>query len=549
MKRVDASPPARRWPSLIAVGCATRSRRRRRRPPRRPTTITLVTHDSFAVSKSVLRRLHEADRHQGEGPAVRRRRRRAQPGDPHQGSNPLGDVFFGVDNTFLVARARRRRLRRRTRRRRCSTGARRSTSSTRRTASRPIDHGDVCVNYDKQWFAEARSSRCRRRSTTSPSPRTRACSWSRTRRRRRPGSRSCSRPSPRYGDDGWRDYWAKLRGQRREGRRRLGEAYDGDFTQGANQGTYPLVVSYASSPPAAVYYSKPQPTTSPDRHHARLVLPPGRVRRRAQGHRARRPRRASSSTSCCRERFQADIPLQMFVFPVRDGTPLPAGVHEVRRGRRRPADAPAGRDRRAPRRVDRAVDRHRAAVSARSRAPRVGARRCSSLVPLAFLGGVLRLPGRRDRRAAASRPTARSTSTRSREVVTDPALRHIVVVHGVAGDAVDGAHRCWSALPGAYVLARYEFPGRRARARARDRAVRAADRGRRLRVRRRCSAPAARSRASVSTRPSARSCSRTCSSTTRSSCAPSAGCGRTSTRARRRRRGCSAPAGGARSAR
>jgi thiamine transport system substrate-binding protein len=24
------------------------------------------------------------------------------------------------------------------------------------------------------------------------------------------------------------------------------------------------------------------------------------------------------------ERFQADIPLQMFVFPVRDGTPLPA---------------------------------------------------------------------------------------------------------------------------------------------------------------------------------------------------------------------------------
>ena len=36
--------------------------------------------------------------------------------------------------------------------------------------------------------------------------------------------------------------------------------------------------------------------------------------------------RASSSTSCCPSRFQADIPLQMFVFPVREGTPLPSRV-------------------------------------------------------------------------------------------------------------------------------------------------------------------------------------------------------------------------------
>ena len=50
------------------------------------------------------------------------------------------------------------------------------------------------------------------------------------------------------------------------------------------------------------------------------------------------------------ERFQADMPLQMFVFPVRDGTTLPARVREVRRGRRR------GRSRSRPRRSPRNRD-------------------------------------------------------------------------------------------------------------------------------------------------------------------------------------------------
>ena len=132
----------------------------------------------------------------------------------------------------------------------------------------------------------------------------------------------------RYGDDGWRDYWAKLRDNDVKVVDGWEQAYNGDFTQGAQPGRrYPLVVSYASSPPAEVYYAEPQPEDLADRHDARLVLPAGRVRRRARRAPSTPPRPASSSTSCCRARFQDDIPLQMFVFPVRDGTPLPAGVH------------------------------------------------------------------------------------------------------------------------------------------------------------------------------------------------------------------------------
>ena len=180
--------------ALVVIASAVpRSTRRRGVGARPPTTITLVTHDSFAVSKSVLRRVHEADRHQGEGPAG---------GDAGAAlnqviltkSNPIGDVFFGVDNTFLS--------------RALDAGvfAKYAPSAlvdrARRVPARPVPppHADRPrrrVHQLRQAVVRrARSSRCRRRSTTSPSPRTRGCSWSRTRRRRRRVSRSSSRPSP-----------------------------------------------------------------------------------------------------------------------------------------------------------------------------------------------------------------------------------------------------------------------------------------------------------------------------------------------------------------
>ena len=99
-------------------------------------------------------------------------------------------------------------------------------------------------------------------------------------------------------------------------------AYDGDFTQGGNQGTYPLVVSYASSPPAAVYFSKPQPKTSPVGTMLdscfRQVEFAGVLK--GTEHRAAARKLVDFMLSAA---FQADVPLQMFVFPVRDGTPLP----------------------------------------------------------------------------------------------------------------------------------------------------------------------------------------------------------------------------------
>ena len=120
----------------------------------------------------------------------------------------------------------------------------------------------MCINYDKQWFAKQKlavptslddlTKPAYKGKLVVENPATSS-----------PGLAFLLATIARYGDDGWRDYWSKLRANDVKVDDGWEHAYDGDFTQGGNKGTYPLVVSYASSPPAAVYYSKPQPKTSP----------------------------------------------------------------------------------------------------------------------------------------------------------------------------------------------------------------------------------------------------------------------------------------------
>ena len=73
------------------------------------STVTLVSHDSFAVSKPVLRAFTEQT-----GIRVKVLKNGDAGAALNQAiltkDNPLGDAFFGVDNTFL-SRARVRDLR------------------------------------------------------------------------------------------------------------------------------------------------------------------------------------------------------------------------------------------------------------------------------------------------------------------------------------------------------------------------------------------------------------------------------------------------------
>ena len=281
-------------------------------------TITLVTHDSFAVSKPVLAAFTKQT-----GIKVKI----LQAGDAGAAlnqviltkSNPIGDVFFGVDNTFLSRALDADVFAKYTPGALAQIPGEYQLDATHRLT--PIDHGDVCINYDKQWFADKKLAvPTTLADLTKPAykgllvvenPATSS-----------PGLAFQLATIAKYGADGWQDYWSKLRANDVKVDDGWESAYDGDFTQGANPGTYPLVVSYASSPPAAVYYSKPQPKTSPIGTMLdscfRQVEFAGVLR--GSGHAAAAQKLVDFMLS---SRFQGDIPLQMFVFPVRDGTKLP----------------------------------------------------------------------------------------------------------------------------------------------------------------------------------------------------------------------------------
>jgi thiamine transport system substrate-binding protein len=284
-----------------------------------PTTITLVTHDSFAVSKPVLAAFTKQT-----GVTVKI----VQAGDAGAAlnqviltkSNPLGDVFFGVDNTFLS--------------RALDAGVfAKYSAPALNTVPReyqldpshrltPIDHGDVCINYDEEWFAKERIAVPKTLSDlTKPMYKGRLVVENPA--TSSPGLAFQLATIARFGTGSWRAYWQKLRANDVKVDDGWESAYDGDFTQGANHGAYPLVVSYASSPPAAVYFSKPQPKTSPVGTMLdscfRQVEFAGVLT--GTSHVAAARQLVDFMLSA---RFQEDIPLQMFVFPARTGTKLPA---------------------------------------------------------------------------------------------------------------------------------------------------------------------------------------------------------------------------------
>jgi thiamine transport system substrate-binding protein len=283
------------------------------------TTITLMTHDSFAVSKSVLAAFTKQTGitvkilQAGDAGAVLNQAILTK-------SHPLGDVLFGVDNTFLSRALDAGVFDPYAPAALANVPAEYELDPTHHVT--PIDAGDVCINYDKEWFAK-RHVAVPTRLTDLVKPAYKGLLVVENPATSSPGLAFQLATIARFGDDGWRDYWSKLRANDVKVDDGWENAYDGDFSQGENHGSYPLVVSYASSPPAAVYYAKPHPKTSPVGTMLdscfRQVETVGVLH--GTQHAAAARKLVDFMLSA---RFQEDMPLQMFVFPVRAGTPLPA---------------------------------------------------------------------------------------------------------------------------------------------------------------------------------------------------------------------------------
>ncbi|MDH4104172.1 MAG: thiamine ABC transporter substrate-binding protein, partial [Thermoleophilia bacterium] len=186
----------------------------------------------------------------------------------------------------------------------------------------PIDHGEVCLNVDEAWFAEHGIDPPRTLEEVTLD-RYRSLLVVENPATSTPGLAFLLATVARYGEMGWQDYWRRLRAQDVLVVDGWEEAYTVRFSGAAgSRGNRPIVVSYASSPPAEVIFRTPKPATAPtaviEDSCFRQIEFAGVLRGARNEEGARKLVDFMLST-----RFQEDVPLSMFVFPVNRAATLP----------------------------------------------------------------------------------------------------------------------------------------------------------------------------------------------------------------------------------
>ncbi len=291
-------------------------------------TVVLVTHESFHLPKKLVRAFEEASGQELEVRAA------ADAGALTTklvltADNPTGDVAFGVDNTFasraldedvfvehgveLPAGADRFAL-----------------EGEDATRLLPVDNGNVCDNIDRAWFAE--------RGVEPPEPledltdpayedlfvTSSALSSS-------PGLAFLLSTVAEYGDD-WPAYWERLLGNGALVVDGWTDAYYGEFTQGGEKGTRPIVLSYDSSPAFTVPDSGGRSTT-----RALLDTCFQQVEYAGLLAGADNPEGGRALLEfLLSEQVQSALPESMYVYPVVDGIELPSAWAQHARQPRSP---------------------------------------------------------------------------------------------------------------------------------------------------------------------------------------------------------------------
>lgn len=286
-------------------------------------TVTLVSHDSFNASPAVLK---EFTRQTGYTVKV------LKSGDAGEAVNkailtkgaPQGDVFFGVDNT-LLSRALDNGLFEPYE----AKGLDRVPDALRLDGDKhrvtPVDSGDVCVNYDKKYFADKKLAPPQTFDDLAE-PRYKDLLVVENPERSSPGLGFLLGTAARYGDDGWQDYWKKLKANGVKVVDSWELAYNQEFSGSAGgkeaKADRPLVVSYASSPPVEVLYAEPKPAEAPTGVSTGTCFRQIEFAGLLTGAKNLDGGKALIDF-LIGKKFQEDMPLQMFVNPVIKGAALP----------------------------------------------------------------------------------------------------------------------------------------------------------------------------------------------------------------------------------
>jgi len=217
--------------------------------PAGPRKLTVMTHDSFAISATVLKEFETAH---NVTVAI------LKSGDAGKMLNtallnkdtPLADVMYGIDNTLLSRALDTDLFETYNSPALATIPADLKLDSTNRTL--PVDYGDVCLNYDKNYFA-TQTPPLNLNELTKPNykglvvmedPATSStglafmlASWA------------------TLGEDGFQTYWQSLRANDLKVVSDWETAYYTEFSGSSGKGSRPIVVSYASSPPAEVVFA------------------------------------------------------------------------------------------------------------------------------------------------------------------------------------------------------------------------------------------------------------------------------------------------------
>jgi thiamine transport system substrate-binding protein len=227
--------------------------------------------------------------------------------------NPLADVLFGVDDTFLS--------------RALDAGIFVDHRSPmlgevpdeleRDPAVTPIDFGDVCINYDRAVFTDGPPPVGLEQLAL---PRFAGQLVVENPATSSPGLAFLLATIATFGEDGWKDYWRDLIDNGVKVVSDWDTAYYGESTWWG--GERPLVVSYASSPPAEVIFSEEPldqaPTGVMDESCYRQIEFAGVLAGTEY------PQAAGELIDfMLSPEFQAQIPLTWFVFPANENVELP----------------------------------------------------------------------------------------------------------------------------------------------------------------------------------------------------------------------------------
>lgn len=284
-----------------------------------PESLTLVAYDSFTPSEGIF---DEFTKETGIKVEV------VTGGDAGElvakavltAGKPEGDVLWGVDNT-LMSRALEADVFVPHRSAHFEDLDPRATKLVKDDLLTPVDTGDVCVNYDKAWFND--------KGITPPAsladlvkPEYKGLLVVQNPNTSSPGLAFLLASIAQFGENSWQDYWSSLRDNDVKIVDGWTEAYTVEFSGSSGKGSRPLVVSYASSPPAEVVYSDPPVTEPPtgvvEATCFRQVEFAGVLRGTQHEEAAGKLVDYLSGPV-----FQADLPLTLFVNPANTTVELP----------------------------------------------------------------------------------------------------------------------------------------------------------------------------------------------------------------------------------